>query len=1208
MAFAALLIALFPSGIAKAAQPLSNGAAVPSASESEAAEPSTDDAAVSATTSAAVPTSDAAPATTSDAAPATTAATVPATTAATVPATTAATVPATTAATPATPLLASSVPTSSDIGSGCYYLTSSRGGFDVDVPGGVVTPGLGMHLWSSNRTRAQRFFVSVGSDGYCTIKSIASGLVLDVRNGSAANAAIVQQWEANGSDAQKWIVSRNQDGTYSILSKLVASDGTRFALDIPGGNASVGVPIQIWGCNGTNAQKWDVSQVSAAVPNGAYVVSSALSKGKALDVAAGSSHAGANVQIWSTNGTAAQTFLLSYDSSTGYYHISNGGSGLDLDVADGSMDRGANVWQWPSNGTWAQCWDVLDDGDGTYTFVSALSGKVLDVCQGRSADGTNVWAWDANGSSAQRWSLASAPSPDDASTRYSGLYNIVCSAARSYCLDVAGGSTQDGANVQVYSRNGTTAQVFDVEPYGTDGFYTIASSLTGKYVCVTSGGDVGVVSSSGEPSDSQLWKPVDNPYGTSFASKATGRVLDVKGQRFADGTNCQAWSSNSTAAQAFSLERASLPTTSAIDGFYTESGGERIESKVVSGVQTIFLPSSADVSSYLFGCYVVPSASQALISGTEKGDYKAVSVGAKIDLDSVASKGSGGYVIYAKASSSATPVRLNVMKSASVASLYVTSDDPVGQGRDYVDSSADHSSEAGVTAILCDASGSVVNGKAKNQTATIKGRGNSTWAASSKKPYQIKFGKKTDLLGNGDASKKWVLLANAGDSTLLHDTLAYKLALEMGIDCSVDSEPVDLYYDGQYRGSYLLASKVEVGSSRVNVTDLDSANQDATGKTVDLDSLPTAQSSYEYNGKSYAYQYVTGITNPADISGGYLVEMDSAYYASERAWFQTSQGVFVLKGPENASKSEVEYIAKRVEAAMESLESGTNVSRNFDLDSLAKCYILNEYSKNIDYLCSSTFYYVYSASDASKLGKSTKIYSGPNWDFDTGFGIRDLTLGYNYAGLYTVMYRTLYPRGSEYQNAVKSYYQSTFSSYISNIVLGDASSKGTYLNSLKYYRNQISASQKMDQALWGLSNFGNCVPAFATYDLNLQSLLSFLTYRNIWMKGEVAAWNGSQLKNTATSYGGVDYELVFDASYYLSAYSDLRSAFGGDDGAALGHFVSNGMAEGRQGSLNFNVFRYKARYSDLRAAFGNDLAAYYRHYIAYGYREGRSGM
>lgn len=56
MAFAALLIALFPSGIAKAAQPLSNGAAVPSASESEAAEPSTDDAAVSATTSAAVPT------------------------------------------------------------------------------------------------------------------------------------------------------------------------------------------------------------------------------------------------------------------------------------------------------------------------------------------------------------------------------------------------------------------------------------------------------------------------------------------------------------------------------------------------------------------------------------------------------------------------------------------------------------------------------------------------------------------------------------------------------------------------------------------------------------------------------------------------------------------------------------------------------------------------------------------------------------------------------------------------------------------------------------------------------------------------------------------------------------------------------------------------------------------------------------------------
>ena len=56
-----------------------------------------------------------------------------------------------------------------------------------------------------------------------------------------------------------------------------------------------------------------------------------------------------------------------------------------------------------------------------------------------------------------------------------------------------------------------------------------------------------------------------------------------------------------------------------------------------------------------------------------------------------------------------------------------------------------------------------------------------------------------------------------------------------------------------------------------------------------------------------------------------------------------------------------------------------------------------------------------------------------------------------------------------------------------------------------------------------------------------------------------------------------------------SKYSDLKSAFKGDDIDLLAHFVNNGMKEGRQASKKFNVQIYKNNYMDLQQAFGNDL-------------------
>ena len=50
-------------------------------------------------------------------------------------------------------------------------------------------------------TAAQQWNVSYDSDGYATIKNIASGKVLDVASASTSNGTKVQQYAANDSRA-----------------------------------------------------------------------------------------------------------------------------------------------------------------------------------------------------------------------------------------------------------------------------------------------------------------------------------------------------------------------------------------------------------------------------------------------------------------------------------------------------------------------------------------------------------------------------------------------------------------------------------------------------------------------------------------------------------------------------------------------------------------------------------------------------------------------------------------------------------------------------------------------------------------------------------------------------------------------------------------------------------------------------------------------
>ena len=83
------------------------------------------------------------------------------------------------------------------------------------------------------------------------------------------------------------------------------------------------------------------------------------------------------------------------------------------------------------------------------------------------------------------------------------------------------------------------------------------------------------------------------------------------------------------------------------------------------------------------------------------------------------------------------------------------------------------------------------------------------------------------------------------------------------------------------------------------------------------------------------------------------------------------------------------------------------------------------------------------------------------------------------------------------------------------------------------------------------------------------------------------------------------YSAVFDPTYYFENYPDIKVAFGNDSLAALNHFLTYGMREGRRGNSTFDVLSYYNEYEDLRAAYGTDIASYYEHYRRWGLSEGR---
>lgn len=240
----------------------------------------------------------------------------------------------------------------------------------------------------------------------------------------------------------------------------------------------------------------------------------------------------------------------------------------------------------------------------------------------------------------------------------------------------------------------------------------------------------------------------------------------------------------------------------------------------------------------------------------------------------------------------------------------------------------------------------------------------------------------------------------------------------------------------------LLAEKVEVGKERVDIDEIENASVSG----ADTGTLPLARSVNSYGNE---FQYVSGLKQAKNNTGGYLLEMD-VYYTGERSWFAVQAGGrtyhIVLKSPGDATEEQVRYISEYVQEQISSI--GT--------DSLARTFLVEEFAKNVDDIRHSSTY-MYEDQDSAAL------MSGPVWDFDLALG-NDPENGCDQPEGFASESYAFFINNDDFRQEVRKIFNEELKPLVQKTLLGQGE-QGS-LASISSMENKIGASQKMNQVIW----------------------------------------------------------------------------------------------------------------------------------------------
>jgi hypothetical protein len=140
-----------------------------------------------------------------------------------------------------------------------------------------------------------------------TVTSVGSGKCVDARAASTANGTALQQYTCNGSAAQQWQFTATDSGYYRIGAGAAPAQDW----DVTDVSTADSALIQLWLYGGGSNQQWQPVQEAG----GAFHFVNRNS-GKCLDIPGASTADSVQLQQYTCNGTAAQSFNVSGSGGT----------------------------------------------------------------------------------------------------------------------------------------------------------------------------------------------------------------------------------------------------------------------------------------------------------------------------------------------------------------------------------------------------------------------------------------------------------------------------------------------------------------------------------------------------------------------------------------------------------------------------------------------------------------------------------------------------------------------------------------------------------------------------------------------------------------------------------------------------------------------------------------------------------------------------
>ena len=345
--------------------------------------------------------------------------------------------------------------------------------------------------------------------------------------------------------------------------------------------------------------------------------------------------------------------------------------------------------------------------------------------------------------------------------------------------------------------------------------------------------------------------------------------------------------------------------------------------------------------------------------------------------------------------------------------------------------------------------------KLLSEPGTTRERGNAS-RDFPKKPYRIKFDKKQNVLDAPAKAKKWTLINNYGDKTLMRNLVAFELSRRLGMAYTPYGTAVDVLLNGEFKGCYQLCDQVTINKNRVNITEM--TPDDNQGSA---------------------------------LTGGYLIEVD-AYAYNEKSWFNSNKGNPVtIKSPDEdeITANQKQYIRN----FFNKMENQWSVY--LDVNSFLRHFLVGELSGNTD-----TYWSVFMYKERNE----DLLRVGPVWDFDLAFN--------NDQRIYPVNNHKdyIYRDGGSCTGNMRT--------FVDNIVVRDAAAKRqlveiwddarrsglteeNLLACVDHWASELEQSQRLNFLRWPIlkQRVHQNPPTKGSYQAEVEVVRTYIKERLLWM-------------------------------------------------------------------------------------------------------------